>query len=170
MSIEHGTETLPPIGTWIARLVERLAEDPAASARLGSLVEGRSARIQLDDDSVVVRMHCGELQVDTGEHLTVDGYGATTSAVVSAILDGDLEANEALRDGLIQAVASPDDVATLFQAVEVLLDASARVPSLRALAAEFREGSRGAHPMRRRERPDTRELKVLDRLGLGGDA
>lgn len=171
MSTDTPAVTLPAVGVWIGRLVDRLGEDPAAATKLRSLVEGRSAQIGLDGDSVYVSMRSGELTINVEPNEQVDGYGATTTAVVRAILDGSLEVSDALRSGLIEAAGSPEDVTALFHAVEVLLDASARVPGLRNLAAEFLEvAPDNPNPVNAaHDESNGRELEVLSRLGLIGD-
>lgn len=155
---------------WIAALVAALEEDPWGTAdRLRDVVGGYAARISLDDESVVVSMPSRALVWATAG--SVDGEGSTTTAVVVAILDGRLEVTDAVARGLVQARGAPEAVLRLFHAVELILDASARVPALRRLADEFRRGAEGRVPdvtVEPWQQPRADELALLERLGVGG--
>lgn len=156
--------------TWIEALVGRLADDSWGSAqRLSQVVRGYSARIALDDETVVVAMPDDSLEwLPPAGDATVDGVGRTTTPVVLALLDGRLEVAQAVERGLLDAVGSPEAVTRIFHAVELLLDASARVPALRKLADEFRRQSDGSPALPdppEPTRPD--ELALLERLGIG---
>jgi hypothetical protein len=156
---------------WIEALVDALVADPwGARERLHDVVGGYSARISLDHETVVVSMPDGRLvwrRPRAG--MRVDGVGGTTTGVVVAILDGRLEATDAVERGLVQASGSPDAVLRMFHAIELILDASARVPALRRLADEFRRQAQaswdggGDDPLV----PWAAELDLLDRLGVG---
>jgi hypothetical protein len=162
------------LGSWIRALVRALDDDAwGAGARLRDVVDGYSARIRLDDETVLVSMVDGRLAVRTGdERRPVEGEGATTSSVVLAILDGRLEATEAVERGLVHATGSPDAVVRMFHAIELILDASARVPALRRLADEFRRET--PHPTDGIPSPPTpprpAELALLERLGVANGA
>jgi hypothetical protein len=157
---------------WIQALVDALDEDPwGAGARLRAVVGGYSARIVLDDETVLVSMPDGRLEWHPADSpIPVDGEGGATTGVVVAILDGRLEATDAVEHGLVQAAGSPEAVLRMFHAIELILDASARVPALRRLADDFRreaEASRtGGIPDGPRP-PGAGELRLLDRLGVG---
>ena len=156
---------------WIEGLVTALDDDPWGTAdRLRDVVAGYTARISLDDDSVIVSMQSRALVWGPTE-APVDGEGSTTVAVVIAILDGRLEITDAVARGLVQARGSPEAVLRMFHAVELILDASARVPALRRLADEFRRGAEDRAPDMtpvpwQQSRAD--ELALLARLGVGG--
>jgi hypothetical protein len=157
--------------SWIERLVSALEDDPwGAGGRLRDLVWGYTARIVLDGGAVLVSMPGEELEwLPATTQVDVDGEGATTSAVVVAILDKGLEVTDAVERGLVQAAGSPDAVLRMFHAIEVILDASARVPALRALADEFRReaGANGVGGVPEPPRPPgTEMLALLDRLGV----
>jgi hypothetical protein len=157
---------------WIQALVDALDGDVwGAGARLREVVGGYSARIALDDETVLVSMPDGRLEWHPPEaSISVDGEGGTTTGVVLAILDGGLEVTEAVERGLVQAAGSPEAVVRMFHAIELILDASARVPALRRLADDFRREAgaslAGAIPERPRP-PGALELRLLDRLGVG---
>jgi len=72
----------------------------------------------------------------------VDGWGATDSATVLALLDGVLEISDAILDGYLRVTGAAQDITRFFLAVEILLDASPRVPALQKLADRFRDERR----------------------------
>jgi hypothetical protein len=67
----------------------------------------------------------------------LDGAGATTSAVIVAIIEGRLDATDAVMSGLIEVHGRPDAVTALLHMIELLLDAGARLPAMRSLANDF---------------------------------
>ncbi len=156
----------------------RALDDDAwgAGARLRDVVDGYSARIGLDGETVIVSMVAGRLLLRAGrlavraggEPPTVDGDGATSSGVVLAILDGRLEATEAVERGLVHAAGSPEAVLRMFHAIELILDASSRVPALRRLASDFRRERAGAveETPSSPTPPGPGELALLERLGV----
>jgi hypothetical protein len=160
---------------WIPELVAALDTDRCgAGVQLWSAVVGRSARITLDDDTVFVRCtSVGRLEVrsaENGDVTAVDGEGSTTTFAVHALLDGEIELNQAVVDGRIDIRSSIDDALWMYRVVELLLDGSSRVPRLRELKRQFY----GDSPS-----PDSRpeftgwvigasnaERSMLERLGL----
>ena len=87
---------------------------------------------------------------------------------VLALLDGRLEVVQAVEWGLLDAVGSPDAVIRIFHAVELLLDAAARVPALRVLADEFRRRSDGSSDLPDPPGPaGPDEFALLQRLRIG---
>jgi hypothetical protein len=126
------------------------------------------ARLALDDDVVLVRFDADGALVtsDDSTLATIYGEGATTSAVVVAVIEGRLDATDAVTSGLVDVRGRPDTVVAMLHMVELLLDASARLPALRALADEFvaQAGVDGDHaPLF--DGP-VAETDVLRRLGL----
>jgi hypothetical protein len=160
------------LADWIAELVDACDLDPAGGGqRLRQVVGSRRARIALDDEVVEVSLVGSVFEVAPAQRtMPVDGTGATSSATVVALLDGELEVSEAFHDGSIEATGNRQAVVRIFAAIEVLLDASARVPALRRLAADFRQQA-GANALDRRRRDVGRaeELALLGRLGLTGE-
>jgi hypothetical protein len=156
---------------WIGALVTALEDDPwGAAERLRDVVGGFTARISLDDETVVVSMPAGVLAWETELGAAFDGEGSTTTAVVIAIVDGQLEVTDAVARGLVQARGSPEAVLRLFHAVELILDASARVPVLRRLADEFRHAAGATDAEVAPEswqQARTDELALLQRIGVG---
>jgi hypothetical protein len=130
----------------IALLVALRHCDPDAYDRLCHVVGPRSARIQLDKESAIVRMNQQELQVerDSNDGETVSGEGRTTSATVLALLDGSLEVSEAILNDAIEIKGELEQINRMFQAIEIILDASPRCPELQQLSRAFVEGRRAS--------------------------
>ena len=159
------------LADWIRELVEACELDPAGGGRrLREVVGTRRARIALDDEVVEVALQGSTFEIGPAQHtIPVDGTGATTSATVLALLDGELEVSEAFHDGSIEATGHRQAVVRIFAAIEILLDASTRVPAMRRLAAEFRTqagATARGHAVRQVGRAE--ELALLGRLGLAG--
>lgn len=173
-----GTVTQPPgLSYWIPELVAAADQDPfGAGPRLRSLVGSHRARIGLDADTVDVAMRGVHLHVEP-PHPTrpVDGFGTTSTEVVLALLDGRLEVSDAIHRGVLTATGSREAITMIFAAIEVLLDASSRVPRFRELAGEFDVATRHRLPAHDGQwlRADDRatpigEFTLLHRLGLNG--
>lgn len=131
--------TCRTLAEYIVALVERVADgEPRAYARLREVVGARIARITLDAESVVVRFD-GDRLVVTGyaPDAAVDGEGGTDRVTTLRLLDGSLEVTEAIVQGRLDARGDGENLARIFQAIEVLLDASTRVPSLPRLAGAY---------------------------------
>jgi hypothetical protein len=165
------------LAEYIRLLVERLGQaDPGALERLQRAVEGRSARITLDDESVDVWFEGGALKVELAPSRDVNGAGATDTPTVLDLMNGYLEPRAAILDGRLDATGTVDDVHRIFLAIEILLDAAPRSPGLQELARRFRADP--SHPRRGRPirpsgsgrrhppRPGPEEVALLRRLGL----
>jgi hypothetical protein len=172
--VEHHT-----LGWYVATLVERLTEaDPSAVRRMREVVGNRRARIKLDREAIVVFFDEHGLVVVADEGRRVDGEGATDRTTVLDIVDGYVEANDAILDGRIRISGDTDDVVRMLQAIEILIDSAARVPSLQDLSGDFRlDPDREllgrpvpvSRPRATAWFPDGRapgESALLDRLGL----
>lgn len=160
------------LSEWIAELVARLDLDPAGGGRrLRAVVEGRTARIRLDGETVLVSMRAGQLVVEEDRSdAPVNGTGRTTSEVVLGILEGRLEVAVAVERGWIEVTGQDAETARLFHAVELLLDGSSRVPELRQLADEFVSSRAGLAPRSSPPAHDPAgEQALLARLGLGAE-
>lgn len=117
--------------------------NPESLARMHLVVGDRRARIQLDDEGVDIWFGAEGLRVaivDADTH--VDGVGVTNSATVLALMDGYLEVVDAVLNGLLEVYGAPEDITRIFIAIELLLDASPRTPSMQALAARYRRERR----------------------------
>lgn len=148
---------------YVRELVARLgAADPDALARLRAVVADRRARIALDGEAVEVAFRAGTLEVaraPTGHPL--DGSGTTDSRTVLDLLDGTLEVTDAVLTGRLHVEGPAGAVADMFQAIGIILDATARVPALRHLADEFRQ-RRGGRPPAGPGGPPTRPRPPAD--------
>ncbi|MBV8201408.1 MAG: hypothetical protein JOZ15_12365 [Acidobacteria bacterium] len=141
------------LGEFVLALVARLGEgDPAAAARLREVVGARHARITLDDQTVEV-WFTPHGQLVTGEAGgRMDGEGSTQRVTTLRLLDGEMEVSEAILAGSLEAVGEVDEVARMFQAIEILLDGAVRNPALQTLARDYRAqsgragGPRLGHP------------------------
>ena len=159
------------LAAWITELVKALDRDRfGAGRRLRQVVDGYQARIVLDSEAVLVSMDHGEMTIGPDDpDAAVDGWGATTTDVVLAILAADIEVAEAVERGQLQVVGSSDAVARMFHSIELLLDGSARVPELRRLAARFIDEA-ATTPLPSSAPTDVASIEeaMLQRLGLLG--
>jgi len=136
MSIEPPCRSL---AEYVSELIERLgAADPPALQRLRTVVDGRRARIVLDDEAVDVMFAGEKLRVEPAGSGPFDGLGVTDRATTLELLDGYLEVSEAILDGRLDVTGTVDDVERMFLAIEVLLDVAARAPALQDLAGDYR--------------------------------
>ena len=129
------------LGEYIAALIALLGEaSPVALARLKLIVGDRRARISLDDESVEVVFDQDRLLVlPIGNDSELSGQGATDSAAVLGLLNGDLEVVDAVLSGRLRVVAETVDIGRIFSAIEIILDAAPRTPALQNLAARFQK-------------------------------
>ena len=78
-------------------------------------------------------------------------YGKGLVRAVLDLLDGYLEVTDAILSGRLRAWGAVQDIVRMFSAIEIILDASSRVPTLQALAERFKRekagGSRAPTPM-----------------------
>ena len=137
------------LGEYIDRLIIILRETEADSyKRLCQVVDDRKAIIGLDAERVEIQVVDGNLLIvpwSAGD--TVDGVGSTDSATVIDLLDGCLEATEAIKLGRIEVCGTINEVDRMFAAIEILLDVSTRAPRMQDLSQRFRsEFSRRTQP------------------------
>ncbi|MBI2368669.1 MAG: SCP2 sterol-binding domain-containing protein [Deltaproteobacteria bacterium] len=127
------------LAEYVVALVERLAgADPLALARIRQIVGRRRARIVLDDEAVDIVFGPEGLLVGPPAAHTVDGEGITDRSTVLDLLDGYLEVTDAILDGRVRISGDADNVARMLLGIEILLDGASRIPSLQALARDFR--------------------------------
>jgi len=162
---------------FVSALIETLGEEhPAALARMKQIVEHRTAGISLDAETVSVSFGPDGLRVEPADDLALlDGAGATDSATVIDLLDGAIEVPGAILDGRLRVTGALEEIARMFQAIEILLDASPRTPRLQALAARFQSERRAPDRMMLPVRGQSswypfpcgaREFELLGRLDL----
>lgn len=129
------------LGRYIQELLRYLKQfDVRAYGRVCRLVGRRVARIQLDAEAVYVCMRGEALEVlprSPDDASPPEGEGVTDTSTVLALLRGDLEVSEAILDGALRIHGEIDDVSRMFQAIEILLDASPRCPMLHLLSRQF---------------------------------
>jgi hypothetical protein len=157
------------LAQYIEALVQTLAIYERASAeRLRLIVGDRNARISLDDETVDVTFVGLQLVVTPGpSNLKVQGSGGTDRGVTRALLDGRLEVDEAITSGRMEVYGDLDGVNRISMAIDILLDASTRVPALRDLARQFIDESADAPPPPIPVTADVgAEMALLGRLGL----
>jgi hypothetical protein len=163
------------LGEHIEQLVMLIRDsEPSAHERLRQVVGSRKARIGLDEQRVDVQFRDGSLHLEPsppGE--AADSEGITDRETVLDLLDGNLEASDAIRSGRIEIRGTPEDVDRIFVAIEILLDVATRTPSMQRLSERFRaEYPRRTPPATQARRtwypfrcpPD--EFELLDRLDL----
>jgi hypothetical protein len=132
------------LGQYITALITSLQQcDADAYSRMVEVVGERTARIQLDSQSVYIHLHDGVLTVDSAinESRSVDGEGATDSATVLRLLRGDVEVSEAILDGSLAVYGDIEQINRMFVAIEILLDAAPRCPTLQKLSDRFFAGA-----------------------------
>lgn len=155
---------------FVVALIDALERgEPALAKRLRELVGRRVARMALDGEAIDVLYRRGRLVVTPAgaTQRKPDGLGSTDRATAAALLDGRVEVQTAIIDGRLELRGDIDAISRIGVAIEILLEASARVPELRALAEEFRAsvgiGGATAEAMR----DDTElEIALLARLRL----
>jgi hypothetical protein len=169
------------LGEYIAELLDALGTThPAALVRIRQVVGDRRACIVLDSEAVDISFGPVSLRIEPAvDAVSVDGVGATDSATVLALLDGYLEVTDAILDGQLRVSGAAEDIARMLIAMEILLDASPRIPALQALATRFQLQKRR---QRSRSMPDPQNLswypfscvsseyELLSRLDLLPDA
>jgi hypothetical protein len=169
MSVEPPCRTL---AEYVGELIRRLgAADPPALERMRAVVDGRRARIVLDEEAVDVRFAREGLLVEPAGPGPTDGTGVTDRATTLELMDGYLEVTDAILDGRLDVTGTVDDVERMFLAIEILLDVAARTPALQELAADYRadpcrEPRRSPPPPPPAVTSAESERALLDRLGL----
>jgi hypothetical protein len=139
MPTDEGTTGPKTLAWWIDRLVDALEKEPTTALRIRQVVGHQRARVQLDEEAVVVEFDtAGQLLVRTDDtSIQVDGDGFATRDEVCAILKAKSEAGEAVLSGRVAVRGPTNSVGAMLHAIEILLDGAARIPLLRQLAEEF---------------------------------
>jgi hypothetical protein len=170
--------TLPE---YVVLLLERLEEsDPLAAARIREAVGNRSAIITLDDERIKVWFEGVQLRVLSMPESAADadGKGDVSRSTTLELLGGYLEVTAAVLDGRLDVLGTIEDIAAMGQAIEILIDGSARIPALQRLSRDFVEDPcrplptlPASGPVERQtnfypDSPDPRERQLLARLNL----
>ncbi|MDQ3697398.1 MAG: hypothetical protein M3373_05165 [Gemmatimonadota bacterium] len=172
--------TCRTLAEYIDALVQRLAQgDPEADSRLRAVVGALRARITLDGETAECWFEGPRFVVLPGPtSQPADGEGSTDRATTLELLGGYLEVSDAILDGRLRATGEVDSLARIFQAIEILLDASTRVPALPRLALDYGDDpcrpSPASHSLGPRSRavvldpgrPREDERDILRRLDL----
>lgn len=150
--------------------------DPTAYARILQVVGNRRAHIVVGGERVLVGARPGRVTVRAAVPPRRPlSTGLTTRRTVLRLLDGYLEASAALLSGELELMGTIGDVTRMATAIEIVLDASTRIPELPKLAQVFRgdpchptehELWRGPVPRTSLTASTTAELALLARLGL----
>lgn len=126
---------------WILSLYAALEEaEPHSAAAIRKLAGAQLSRMVLDADRVTVRFVEGVLQVRRMRASTTQlksPNGSTDRATVTALLLGYMEISEAIAQDHIRLRGTADEVMAICAIIEVLVDASTRVPALQRLADAF---------------------------------
>jgi hypothetical protein len=126
---------------YLRLLFDRLHRwEPDRAAAIRRLVGRRRARIMLGNEAAVIYFTGRRFvarEVPAAPNMKAP-YGVTERATVIAILAGFLELSDAIADGWLDLRGTTDDVIDMCAAIEVLIDASTRIPELQALARDFR--------------------------------
>ena len=162
------------LADYIRALVDGVASaEPASALRLRQTVGNEVARITLDDETVLVRFEGERLVVAPAADETADGAGATDRATVLDLLAARTELTDAVLTGRLELTGPPRSITRICQAIEILLDVSARAPGLQALADRYRAESPaspgpapGGPPRDVRRTVRQAEHELLARLGL----
>ncbi|MGC3939673.1 hypothetical protein ACOTTU_17855 [Roseobacter sp. EG26] len=161
---------------WIAALFAGLDRaEPHSASGVRKLAGSEASRIALDEERVTVRFDENGLRVSrlkTGARLTPP-YGVTDRKTVGALLLGYMEISEAIAHNHIRLRGTADQVMAICAIIEVLVDASTRIPALQELADDFLASTeltdlRAEQAQRHRQSDVLRlkELALLQREGL----
>ena len=116
--------------------------EPSSANAIRTIVGRRRARIILDDEAAIIRFE-GERFVVRKAALPRSGNrvlpnGWTDRGTCVALLAGHLEVSEAVMDGRLEINGSAEDVIDMCTVIELMLDASTRIPELQQLERTFR--------------------------------
>ncbi|MDP5220444.1 hypothetical protein Q5Y75_24980 [Ruegeria sp. 2205SS24-7] len=161
---------------WIIALYGALEEaEPHRAQAIRKLAGDQISRMVLDDDRVSVRFHDEVLRV-TRLRATAklkSPNGATDRQTVTALLLGYMEVSEAISLGYIRLRGTTDEVMAICAIIEILVDASTRIPTLQKNADTFLAATDSEAPrsdrrnrMARVQATAQRERALLGREGL----
>ncbi|GFE48906.1 hypothetical protein So717_06590 [Roseobacter cerasinus] len=162
---------------WIVALYAALDEaEPQRAEAIRKLAGDEISRMALDKDRITLRFVDGALIVRRMRASTAQlksPHGATDRHTVTALLRGYMEISEAISNDHIRLHGTADQVMAICAIIEILVDASTRIPALQRLAEAFLATTdagdiRGARKNRsnHRERIAQKENSLLRRHGL----
>lgn len=125
---------------WIADLYTALDRaEPHSAAGVRKLAGARTSRMVLEEDRVSVRFADAGLRVARMRKTAklTPPFGRTDRQTVTALLLGYLEVSDAIQLGQIELRGTADEVMDICAIIEILVDASTRIPELQSLAAAF---------------------------------
>ena len=116
--------------------------EPSSANAIRAIVGERRARIMLDDEAATIRFE-GERFIVRKAALPGNGNralsnGGTDRKTCVALLAGHLEVSEAVMDGRLEINGSAEDVIDMCTVIELMIDASTRIPEIQQLARTFR--------------------------------
>ncbi|WP_300062691.1 hypothetical protein [uncultured Roseobacter sp.] len=126
---------------WISALYATLEQsEPHNAEAIRKLAGSQISRMVLDDDRVTVRfvdgvLHVRRMRAGTGQLKSPNG--STDRETVTALLLGYMEISEAISHDHIRLRGTAEEVMAICAIIEVLVDASTRVPALQQLADTF---------------------------------
>lgn len=128
---------------WIIALYAALNDaEPHRAEAIRKLAGEQMSRMVLDEDRVTVRFVDGTLQVRrmrASINPLKSPNGSTDRQTVNALLLGYMEISEAITLDHIRLRGTAEEVMTICAIIEVLVDASTRIPALQQLATRFLE-------------------------------
>ncbi len=153
---------------WIVALFAALEEgEPHRADAIRKLAGAQLSRMVLDADRVTVRFEAGDLRVRRlPENAALKTPNGTTDRqTVRDLLQGYMEISEAISQDKIRLRGTADEVMAICAIIEILVDASTRIPELQRLAAAFLEtaGKSTGRFARRERRAQERKLVLKER-------
>lgn len=131
------------LSEWLRKLFSELQKYEPHRARFIARIAGdRIARVGLDDEFARITFKNEKLSVRKVPSLGRDDlpWGQTDTATVLALLSGYTALSDALAEGTLELQGSTEDVVRICHIIEVLVDASTRIPAMQQLSAELIDG------------------------------
>ncbi|MFA3919966.1 hypothetical protein [Ruegeria hyattellae] len=156
---------------WIIALYTALEEvEPHRARAIRKLANGQISRMVLDGDRVALRFHKDVLRVTRlrASANLKNPNGSTDRQTVTALLLGYMEVSEAISQDYIRLRGTADEVMAICAIIEILVDASTRIPALQKLANAFlaTTGSEAPRTDRRKRTAKARAIARRERALL----
>jgi hypothetical protein len=161
------------LADYLRELIGRLERwEPDCAAAIRATAGDRRARIVLGDEAVRVRYKGDRFIVRRIASASVTSErhpcGSTDRRTVVAILAGFFEMSEAISEGRLDLSGGVDDVIDMCAVIEMLIDASTRIPELQQLAQEFRADPKTG-PFRERRQLSRRRTRIKQLIAAESD-